>query len=282
MKLDGRQLAEGIRDRLKLQVEDLKKRGVAPHLAVVLIGNNPNSLIYVRQKRIQAEKVGVIFSLHKYSPETPYAKVVAKIKRLGNDSTIHGLIVQRPIPPPFSNDLTNLVPSEKDVDGFLSNSPFDPPVALAVLKCLESIFAQVTPFKVSTYRKFLQWLRSKKIIILGRGETAGKPIAQLFTKHEVPFEVIHSKTKNRQSLLKSADIMITAVGKPRVVMPTDLKRGVILIGIGLDSENEKLIGDYDESQIESIASFYTPTPGGTGPVNVASLVENVVRAAGES
>lgn len=293
MKIDGRKLAEQIRQSLKVQVEKLKNSGVTPHLAVVLIGNNPASLIYIGQKRIQAEKVGVTFSLHQFSQKTLYKDVFTKIKQLATDPTIHGLIVQRPIPPPFSNELTNLVPKEKDVDGFLPDSPFDPPVALAVVKMLKAIYSSsesqtsrevsFKKFQASSNNKntnnFHNWLRTKKIVIIGRGETAGKPIANLFSKYNIPFSVIHSQTTSRDALLKSADIVVSCVGKPNTVNASQLKKNVILIGIGLTSVNGKLVGDYDETDIESVASYYTPNPGGTGPVNVASLIENVVKAA---
>ncbi len=286
MKIDGRQIAGEILTSLRIRVNQLKKaRGITPRLAVVLVGNNPASLIYIRQKQKAAEKIGVQFSLHHFDQTPTPEKITLYIKKLAAEPGVHGLITQRPIPAPLStDDLTRLVPPTKDVDGFLANSPFDPPVALAVIKILRSIFTQLKKEKPQSSLNdftadFLSRLRTKRIVIIGRGETAGKPIAQLFVKHSLPFEVIHTRTVNRVELLQKADIIVSSVGKPNVVQTFELNKGVIMVSIGLHNQNGKLIGDYDESKINTIASFYTPTPGGTGPVNVASLMQNVVTAA---
>lgn len=138
---------------------------------------------------------------------------------------------------------------------------------------LESVYKQTKP-----EANFTTWLKSKKISVIGKGQTAGHPIIELLTKYGIPPDVIDSKTTNRKELLKSSDIIVSAVGK-RILSSKDIKRGVILIGVGLFSDGDgKLKGDYDDSDVENIASFYSPTPGGVGPLNVACLLENLITA----
>jgi methylenetetrahydrofolate dehydrogenase (NADP+)/methenyltetrahydrofolate cyclohydrolase len=156
------------------------------------------------------------------------------------------------------------VDPKKDVDGFVENSPFDVPIAQAIFTILKHIGITVN---------------NKKVVIVGRGETAGKPIAQAFAKQQCATSIIHSQTPNPKEIMKSADILISCVGKERVVAATAVKPGAILISVGLwRAEDGRLHGDYEENEIKDIASFYTPTPGGIGPLNIASLMQNLVKA----
>ena len=211
---------------------------------------------------------------------------------LTTDSSVHGVIIQRPLPPHFIEDeIKTAVIPEKDVDGLHPNPTFTPPLALAVMTILQEInkkeakpsFLSRVQFlkrgKTFSHENFKKWLTSKNLVFIGRGEAGGKPIISHVEKIGIPHQVIHSKTQNREDILKTADVIITAVGKKDMVTPDMIKQGVILIGVGLHKEDGKLSGDYDEEKIRHIASFYTPTPGGVGPVNVAMLLKNVVQAA---
>lgn len=244
MRIDGKAIADGI-------LTDLASKQVNATLAVILIGDNPASLAYIKQKQKAAEKIGA---------RVVVSNTIADLPTFNGNPNITGIIVQRPVPEGVGEYHVTL---EKDVDGFEPNSPFDVPVAMAAWKCIES-----------TAHK------PKQFVVIGRGETAGAPIARYLGKQECATSVIHSKTPNPEELMKQADCIISCVGKERVVTADAVKLGAILVGVGLwRDEAGKLRGDYDEADIENIASFYTPTPGGVGPVNVACLMQNLVKAA---
>jgi methylenetetrahydrofolate dehydrogenase (NADP+)/methenyltetrahydrofolate cyclohydrolase len=262
MKIDGKALAGQIVNGLKEKVSHLQQK---PALAVIQVGNDESSTAYINQKKKRAEQVGIAID-YKHFPETiSELELLAEIQKLNSDNLINGIIIQRPLPPHIQiNSITDAVSADKDVDGFRLDSPFTPPVALAVLHILSTILTEVS-------------LRTKNIVIIGRGETAGKPIADAFEKRAISFIVIHTQTENCEDILKNADIIISCVGKGRVLQKSDLKHGVILIGVGIHREQTgKLMGDYDEDEIKNIASYYTPTPGGVGPLTVAFLLKNLV------
>ena len=226
MKIDGRVIAEKIYADLRNRVGELSKNNVTPTLAVVLIGNDPGSVSYVAQKEKHAKNIGVALQVDRLPTTVTEEQLQTLIDRYNTDTTTHGIIVQRPSPKQITKEfLDHAVIPEKDVDGFHPDSPFTAPVALGVLYILKSIGLDVPH------------LSSKKIVILGRGETAGQPIAQAFTKLGIPIEVLHSQSNIDNPLktlytLQAADIIISCVGKGRVVKKEDLKLGVILVGVG--------------------------------------------------
>lgn len=270
MKIDGRNLADTILTRLLPDVAALMEKGVVPTLAVIFVGEDPASVSFIRQKRLAAEKIGAELILSHQSSAISSQQLADIIKRYNDDPNIHGLIIQRPLPVESTVDRSILltVSPQKDVDGFVPGSLFDAPVAMAVVRICEEIFGkldQLDPF-------------DKKIVLVGRGETAGTPIARLLTKKRIPFTVIHSQTAGPKEIMKQADIIISCVGKPRVVTKDAIAPGTILIGVGMHREEDgTLHGDYEE-EVEAVASFYTPTPGGVGPVNVACLMQNLISA----
>jgi methylenetetrahydrofolate dehydrogenase (NADP+)/methenyltetrahydrofolate cyclohydrolase len=270
MVVNGRELADNLRKELAYQISQRKNKLT---LAVLQVGNDEGSTAYIRQKQRKGEEVGISI-LHKHFEDTiTEDELISEIKLLNVDKNIDGIIVQRPLPQTISsNEIVKEVVKEKDVDGFNPNSPFTPPVGLAVFLILTYVYN-------ATDENLWNILRTKHVVLVGRGETAGKPIARSFKKRNVPFDVIHSTTDNREFLLKNADIVISCVGK-QVIHKKDVKDGVILIGVGLSRQNGKLIGDYDENEIKDTASYYTPTPGGVGPLTVAFLLKNIVDAYG--
>jgi len=278
MKIDGVQIAKTILSNLKQRILLLKKEGVVPHLVVILIGNDPASVSYVNQKEIKGKIIGAKISVKHLSSAVSEPKLLTTIKQFNNDNNIHGIIVQRPLPKNIDgNKISMAVNAKKDVDGFHPNSKFRPPIALAVLKILEQVFARILLVQRVSFK---QWLKTKSIVVIGKGETGGKPIIEMFRKMDIEPNVIDSKTSSPQNLTKKADIIISAVGKPNVIEPRMIKKNSILISIGLSKGKDgKLHGDYDEEKIKNIAFFYTPTPGGVGPLNVACLLENLVKAA---
>lgn len=274
MKINGRAIARKISDELIQKTEELAKKDITPHLLIILVGNDLSSKAYIRQKIKRAEKVGIRTTLKRYPKNTSEKTLLKFVKEANTDTSVHGIIIQRPLPSQFDPlKIKHAVIPEKDVDGFHPQSKFDPPLALAVIRILEEIHQKVSDAPLH------QWLIGKNIVILGRGEAGGKPVITYLNKLGIFHKVIHSHTKNRNELLKNADIIISAVGKKEVVKKDVLKKGVILIGIGLHKENSSLFGDYVEDDIKDIASCYTPTPGGVGPVNVIMLLKNITTAA---
>lgn len=275
MKLDGKVIAQEILDDLKKRVGELEKKGVSPHFAVILIGDDASSTAYVKQKELKSQEIGIKISVFKFNSTLSEEELLTKIHELNNDPSIHGIIIQRPLPlhidPQKITDATFL---GKDVDGFSKDSPFSAPVALAVMKLLEEAKNGNTPLNT--------WLASKKIVVIGKGKTAGMPIINEFRRREIPLTIIDSKTEDKDSKLKEADIIITAVGKKDVLTSEKIKEGSIIIGVGMFLDEGKLKGDYSSKDIADKASYYTGVPGGVGPINVAFLLANVIDAAERS
>lgn len=282
MRIDGKAIASEIFSDLTKRVEQLKKIGIVPHLVVVLIGNDPASEAYVRQKDLKAQAIGAKATIINLESRIKNQELLNLIKKLSKDNTVHGIIVQRPLPKHISSEKINQsVSPEKDIDAFLPQSPFTMPLAAAVLKILEKIYGYTPRVEVQKTLIFTDWLKQKNIVVIGKGETGGGPTIALLRKLGATPTVIDSKTVNAPLITEEADIIISTVGRANIVRPENIKKGVILVGVGMHrGEDGKLHGDYEEEDIKDIASFYTPIPGGVGPVNVAMLLKNLTVAAG--
>ena len=285
MKIDGREIAGEILEELKTKVAKLKKKRIIPMLAIILVGNDPASVTYVRQKELKAQSIGAKTIIKQFSPKISELKLIQTIQQFNNNSNIHGIIVQQPLP--FHIDVkavTLAINPKKDIDGFNPKSKFQSPIAKAVLKILKKVYIytpRVEPQFITprVEPQFIKWLKSKKIVVIGKGETGGKPIIDTLQKIEIQPLIVDSKTINHELLTKNTDIIISAVGKENIINSKMIKKGVILISVGLHKGKDgKLHGDYEEKDIRHIASFYTPTPGGVGPVNVAMLLSNLLKA----
>lgn len=278
MKIDGREIAEDLLDTLYPKVNELKKNGLTPTLAVILVGDDPGSLSYIKQKKNTAEKIGAKLLVEQLPATTSTDTLLSAISHFNKNSSIHGIIIQRPVPILHAQDVLRKVTITKDIDGFLPRSPFAAPVARAITTILGYIHRQLQNQNL-IQNDFLPWIQNQNIAIVGRGETAGVPISIMLEKYACIPTIIHSQTQDPQKILKNATIIISCAGKPKIITKSNITAGVILIGVGLfRMEDGKLHGDYDEEEIKDIASFYTPTPGGVGPVNVASLMQNLVEA----
>jgi methylenetetrahydrofolate dehydrogenase (NADP+)/methenyltetrahydrofolate cyclohydrolase len=285
MRIDGRLIATNIKDQLKIEVGRTKEKGVTPHLAVVLIGNDPASETYVTQKKKAAEEIGVIVTVYNLASSTQLFELKKLLFSLNSDPTVHGIIVQRPL---SGMDITDdqvdlLVVPQKDVDGFHPESKFTPPVANAILKILNWVAVDVTsnptsPLKQNFAEAFPTWLSKQRILVIGRGVTAGKPIADALKNQGAHVDIAYSTTKYMDALLRSAQIIISCVGKSNVVRHQDITQKSIVIGVGLHQERGRLATDYNQEEIEKVAAYFTPVPGGVGPVNVACLFENLLAA----
>lgn len=299
MQIPGKQIALSVREELAVKIKRLTSRQIHPHLAVVIVGNDTASHMYVRQKKKTGESLGITVSVYALPAGTTQSHLTQLTDLLNNDASVHGIIIQRPVPLPIPNEIFDLfVKPEKDVDGFHPTSPFTPPIAKAVLKILEWTHQQeiqnsnvlrknpIEKFNSENQQPitnfqppFFSWLREKKILIIGRGVTSGRPIARTLRNHDVFFSVAHSATADIEALCRNADIIISCVGRPNVVRHHMIHKDTILIGVGLHEEDGKLAPDYNQAEIAPAAGYYTPVPGGVGPVNVACLLENVVIAA---
>lgn len=304
MELNGHEIAETMYQDLRNRVAALRKKKITPHLVVFLIGENPASVAYVTLKQKRGEEIGAKVTVMRFETTVTTEELAEKVKLLNDDPFVHAILIQRPLPHQVDvHKLEMLTNPEKDIDGFHPKSPYILPLPLAVGRILEEVYMRgVTekegnPDARSSHKKvpleraqregnFWQnperkkWLEEKNIVLIGKGPTGGGPIlSYLETLHVTP-HVIDSKTRQPENLMKKADIIISAVGREHVVTAENIKEGAILISVGiLRGENNKLKGDYEVSDIKSKVAYYTPTPRGVGPVNVAKLMENLVTAA---
>jgi methylenetetrahydrofolate dehydrogenase (NADP+) / methenyltetrahydrofolate cyclohydrolase len=284
MLIDGKQLAEQILENLQERVAKLQEeKHVTPHVAIIRVGDDPATTSYVKQKERMGKQIGAVVSTYNYTTSISEKEILESIHFLQTQGDIHGLIVQLPLPHHLNTEtLTNAVELDKDVDGFLENSEFNEPIAEAVIRILGEIHILDQGKKEFSQemKVFKTWLQQQHIVIMGKGKTGGKPVIEILKKLHVPFTVVDSKTPNREEITREADILVCAVGKGKIITEGMIKEDAILIGIGMHRESDgKLHGDYDAEDIKDKAAYYTPIPGGVGPVNAAMLLVNVVDAA---
>ena len=290
MLIDGKQLAQEILTDLQQRVAKLQEeQNIIPHLAIIRVGDDPATTSYINQKERMGKKIGGVVSTYNYPTNVSEKELLEAINFLQTKGQVHGLIVQLPLPHHLNETtLTMAVNPEKDVDGFREDAEFNEPIAEAVIRILEEIFKieqEPTPLSppaegMKGEGSFEQWLTSQNIVILGKGKTGGQPIIKILTKINIPFTIVDSKTPNREEVTRQADILVCAVGRGKIITEDMIKKDSILIGIGMHrGEDGKLHGDYESEEIQDKAAYYTPIPGGVGPVNAAMLLVNVVTAA---
>lgn len=276
MKIDGKKLQEELLENLKNKIKDLKQHGITPCIAILTLGPEETWEAYVGQKIKLAKKLDITAKLVNLKP-TNTNDVLAAISNLDNDSSIHGLIVQRPFPTHIDTErIIQSISKEKDIDGFRNDSLYEVPVWLAVKHLITKASQLLNVSELSI------WLSNQSVLIIGKGETAGNPVIGGLSKMKIKTLVMDSKTSDRNSLFEKADIIILATGK-HIDIPYDiLKKNCILIGIGLHRQSGKLVGDFDEFEAKSHGLYYTPSPGGVGPLNLYYLFENLITAASKT
>lgn len=275
MKIDGSQIANEIFEDLKNRVNKLKAKSITPHLYIILLSDDNSSLSYINQKKIKGEGLGIKITIDAIGKNISTGELLDKINLLNKNKSVNAIIVQRPLPLQINEEkIANAIIPQKDIDGFNVNSLFVTPVALAVITILKKAH------ELSNINgDFNNWLKEKNILLIGKGITAGTPIIKYLQKLGIKVNTIDSKTGNKNEVLKNSDIIISAVGKENVVKSSDIKKGVILVDVGMHKEEDrKFHGDYKEDEVSHKALFYTPTPGGVGPINVAILMRNLVEA----
>lgn len=270
MKVSGKIVAEEILKKLE---KEIKQKKLKPGLAIILAGDNPASRIYVKNKIKRAEEIGINAKLFEFS-KNQFEKCLQTVKKLNANKKIHGIIVQYPVFEGWDYDALALqIAPQKDVDGFLPESPFNGATALAVWEMLTA-FAKIEGFKDT--KTFLQ---NKKIVLLGKGKTAGGPIIKLIREKGLGFSLIDSKTENPHEIIKKADVVISATGKKNIINGDNLKKGSFVIGVGVGQEDGRIYGDINEEEVAKKAKLYCPTIGGIGPLTIACLLSNVVKSA---
>ena len=276
--IDGKKLASEIRGKVKILSDEFKaKTNLTPGLAVVLVGENPASMVYVKNKIKQTEEVGFKSFEYKLPIDTSEEELLNIVDSLNKNQDVNGILVQLPLPDHINSDkvLDKILP-EKDVDGFH---------AMNVGKLWSGLDALVpcTPLGCSIMiRKIFHDLSGKKAVIVGRSNIVGKPMAALLLKMNATVTIVHSRTKNIEDICKEADILVAAVGVPEMVKGSWVKEGCIVIDVGInriDVEGKtKLVGDVDFNQTLDKASLITPVPGGVGPMTIACLLLNTLNA----
>jgi len=271
--IDGKKISKTILLKVQKEVVTLSKKKIVPGLAIIQVGENPASNIYVRKKLKTAKKLG-FNALHiKLTEKVSFKKIKSKIRSLNQNKKINGMIVQMPLPKHLDPwEVMALIDFEKDVDGFSFQNQ-------GRLFAGTPLFVPATPKGIITLIKSTKRaIKGKNCVVIGRSNIVGKPVSQLLLGENATVTVCHSKTKNLKFHTKNADILIAAVGKPKFVKASMVKKGAIVIDVGINKIGEKLFGDVDFEKIKKIASFITPVPGGVGPMTIASLLENTVTA----
>lgn len=272
--IDGKKLAKEIRENLKIKCEELKERGIEPKLAVILVGNDKPSQIYVKNKSKACEEIGIKFEEYLLDENITQKELINLIEKLNKDNTIHGILLQSPIPEQLDiNEAFRKISPEKDVDGFN-------PVNVGKLVLNQDTFVSCTPYGImKMFEAYNIDLTGKNVTIIGRSNIVGKPLIQCCLNKNATVTICHSKTKELKEHTKKADILIAAIGKSKFITEDMVKKDAVVIDVGINrDENGKLTGDVDFENVEKKASFITPVPGGVGPMTIAMLMNNVLKA----
>lgn len=273
--IDGKEISSKMKEAMKGEVASLEARGIKPGLAVVLVGENPASVVYVRNKGKACAEVGIYSVEHKIPAETTEAELLALIDKLNNDSKINGILVQLPLPRHINEKrVLDAISPTKDVDGF---HPFN----VGKLAVGEALFPPCTPFGVI---KMLEHagvsMEGKDAVVVGRSNIVGKPVALMLLQKNATVTVTHSKTKDLKDVCRRADILVAAIGKANFVTADMVKPGAAVIDVGINRlDDGKLVGDVDYAPCAEIAGWITPVPGGVGPMTITMLLYNTINSA---
>lgn len=273
--IDGKQLAQKRREEIKRTVEQLKAKGIVPGLAVVLVGEDAASQIYVCNKEKACEEVGFYSEVYRLPESTSQEELLQLIERLNHDEKIHGLLVQLPVPAHIDEKaVIHAIDARKDVDGFL-------PENLGSLLIGEPAFEPCTPKGcIDLIKQTGIEITGKKAVVVGRSNIVGKPVAMMLLRENATVTICHSKTKNLKEELLTADIVVAAVGKSNFITGDMIKDGAVVIDVGMNRlESGKLTGDVDQASLEGRDCWLTPVPGGVGPMTITMLMQNTLESA---
>lgn len=271
--ISGKALSKEIREEVRLEVEALKvKYEAVPHLVVVLVGEDPASQSYVKAKERACIKAGMKSTLIRKEDTISEIELLSIIEELNNDVGVHGILVQLPVPKHIDeNKVIDAIDYKKDVDGFH-------PLNIAYMHMGREAIYPATPSGIITMLKSKNIeLKGKDAIVIGRSNIVGKPVAMLLMKEHATVTIAHSRTQNLKDKCLQADIIVAAVGRPNTVTKDMVKEGAVIIDVGVNRVDGKLVGDVDFEALKDIASFITPVPGGVGPMTITSLLQNTIK-----
>jgi methylenetetrahydrofolate dehydrogenase (NADP+) / methenyltetrahydrofolate cyclohydrolase len=279
IRIDGNILSTKVRERIAVDVAVMKADGITPGLAVVLVGEDPASQVYVRNKVAACAKVGMHSVMHKLPAETSEADLLALVKSLNADASIHGILVQFPVPKHISEEtVIATISPDKDVDGLHPDSA-------GALMIGEPKFVSCTPSGCMEMLADIgmQDLRGKHAVVIGRSNLVGKPMAMLLLHANATVTICHSGTKDLAAMTRQADVLVAAVGRAKFVTADMVKPGAVVLDVGInrlpESQGGKLVGDVDYDGVSEVASYITPVPGGVGPMTITMLLQNTLIAA---
>lgn len=271
--IDGKLISTQVKDECK---ERVAKEGLDVTLAVIQVGNDPASTVYVGNKKKACEYIGIKSLSYELPEETTEEELLALVKKLNEDASVHGILVQLPLPEHIDEDkVIETISPKKDVDGFH-------PQSVGALSIGQPGFVSCTPAGIiQLLKRSGVEMEGKECVIVGRSNIVGKPMALLMLRENATVTICHSRTKDLKEVTKRADILIVAIGKPKFITAEYVKEGAVVIDVGIHrNENNKLCGDVDFDSVEPIASAITPVPGGVGPMTIAMLMNNCVEAKG--
>ena len=272
--IDGKLVAGAIRANIKEQVEAYKaSTGKEIGLAVVLVGDDPASAIYVRNKIKACEEVGIKSFAYKYDADMQEEELVNLVEKLNNDDDIHGILVQLPLPKHINEErIVALVSEDKDVDGFSEKS-------IGRLVQGKPCFRSCTPYGVMKLLEYYDIdVSGKNAVVIGRSNNVGKPMAMMLLEKNATVTICHSRTKNIAEITKQADILVSAVGRAHFVTADMVKEGAVVVDIGMNKLDGKTVGDVDFDNVSKKTSYITPVPGGVGPMTITMLMANTLQA----
>lgn len=274
-RIDGKAISNQIKEEAALEAQKLQRQGITPCLAVVLVGNDPASMVYVNNKKKACEKVGILSRSYELPEDTEEKDLLALVEQLNMDNSVHGVLVQLPLPPQIDEEKVILaVDPKKDVDCFH-------PLNVGLLHTGQKGFLPCTPAGVlELIERSGHTIEGKRCVVIGRSHNVGKPTAMLLLQKNGTVTICHSKTKDLKGICKEADILVSAVGKLHTVTKDMVKEGAVVIDVGMNrNENGKLCGDVDFDDVCEVAGAVSPVPGGVGLMTVAMLMKNCITAA---
>lgn len=272
--IDGKELSKKIRGQVKEEVESLNKKGIYPKLAVIMVGEDPASKVYVRNKSKACNEAGIEYEEFILNENIEMDELLSVIEKLNNRKDIHGILLQSPIPKQLDiYKAFEAIDAKKDVDGFN-------PINIGKLELNRETFISCTPHGViKMLEEYNINLKGANVVVLGRSNIVGKPLVQCLLNKDATVTICHSKTKNIEEITQNADILISAIGKPKFVTANMVKENAVVIDVGINRLETGLVGDVDFEEVSKKASYITPVPGGVGPMTIAMLLHNVVIAA---
>lgn len=275
MLILGKEVSKQTREEIKVEVDAFKKTyGRAPTLAVIIVGDDPASQTYVRNKVLGCEEVGMRSLKFEFLNGTPQKDIAYTINSLVVDNTVDGILIQLPLPKGYDEKyLLDLIPETKDVDGFCASN-------IGLLAMNQPRTISCTPFGIMKLLASTNVdLNGKHAVVIGRSNTVGKPMAMLLLNANCTVTICHSKTQNLKEITRAADILVVAIGKPKFLKADMVKDGAIVIDVGINRVDGHLVGDVDFDEVEKKASFITPVPGGVGPMTISMLLYNTLAVA---